>query len=252
MLNVVRRSQILGLIAMDGATATHLGEVEEVWLDESGQIAYLSSTVGYLPLEQIAGIGTYALSTYGDLVVDAPLNLHPLHHLPVQSALAEPLGWVEDFLFDWHSGEVVAYILAGDIAEQFGGRAVLYPEDVPEIAIERMVIPAGTEKQLRSESEGLQGFLSEKSQQVQHLVQVIDDRLHDLISPHDQPERVRIKVNAVHDELAASGNHDHHALREATEFLHDQWASLQQNIAQAGERAKVAFDEAWQHLTTKR
>lgn len=62
MLDVVRRSQLLELIAVDSATASHLGTVEDVWLDESGRIAYVSSVEGYLPLEQVSGVGTHALT----------------------------------------------------------------------------------------------------------------------------------------------------------------------------------------------
>ena len=100
MLNVVRRSQIQGLIAMDGSTISHLGEVEEVWLDDAGKVTYLSGSAGYLPLEQVANISNQALSTYGRLLVDAPENLQNLSQRAVHSSMGEPLGWVEDFLFD--------------------------------------------------------------------------------------------------------------------------------------------------------
>ena len=251
MFNVVRRSQIQGLIAMDGSTISHLGEVEEVWLDETGKIVYLSGSVGYLPLEQVANISNKALSTYGRLIVDAPENLQTLSQLAVHSSMGEPLGWVEDFLFDWHTGEVAAYVLAGQIAESLGEYAVLYPEDVEEITIEHLIIRKGAEERLKPESEGLRGFLSEKSQQVQHLVKVIGDRVHHLISPHDHPEVVRVKVKDVSDEIAASGEHDHKALQEATTYLHEQWESLQESISRSGNRAKTALNSAWKHLTGK-
>lgn len=251
MLNVVRRSQINGLIAMDSSTISHLGEVKEVWLDNAGKVAYLSGSTGYLPLEQVANISNIALSTYGQLDIDTPKNLRYLDQLAVQSSLGEPLGWVEDFLFDWHTGEIAAYILAGQISESLGEYAVLYPEDVAEITVGHLVMHEGAEKRLKPESEGLRGFLSEKPQQVQHLVKVIGDRVHHLISPQDQPEVVRVKVKAVSDEIAASNHHDHHALQEATAYLHEQWKSLQESINHSGDRAKTALDSAWKHLTGK-
>jgi sporulation protein YlmC with PRC-barrel domain len=251
MLNIVRRSQVRGLIAMDGSTISHLGEVEEVWLDETGKVAYLSGTAGYLPLEQVAAISNQALSTYGRLVVDMPDNLQRLHRLTVHSSIGESLGWIEDFLFDWHTGDIAAYILAGQIAEPLGEYAVLYPEDVAEIVGEYLMIREGSQERLKPESEGLRGFFSEKSHQVRDLVKVMGDRLHHLIAPDDQPEVVRVKVKDVSDEIAASGEHDHNALQEATAYLHEQWESLQQSISRSGSRAKSALDSAWKHLIRK-
>ncbi|WP_019502925.1 PRC-barrel domain-containing protein [Pseudanabaena sp. PCC 6802] len=251
MINVVRYSQIVGLVTVDSSTSSRLGAVEEVWLDDSGRIAYLSGVTGYLPLEQVARIGTSAVSTYGHLVVNAPMELYRLHRLAVRSPAGEPLGWVEDYLFDWHTGEIVAYILAGAIADAFGERAVLLPGDVQAIAAETVIIREDAKARLSSEADGLKGFLSEKSHQVRHLVQVIGDRLHDLIAPHDRPEAVRVKIKMVSDELTSSGEHDRHVLQEATDFLHEQWHHLQQSISRASSRAKVALDSAWQHFTGK-
>jgi uncharacterized protein YrrD len=251
MLNVVRRSQIVGLMAFDRSTASPLSQVEEAWLDETGRIAYLSGGMEYLPLEQVSSVGTEAIVTYGRLRVDAPTNLRRLHQLAVQSTQGQPLGWVEDFLFDWQTGEIVAYILSGEAAIPFGGRAVLYPEDVQEIAMSEAIVRADTKNRLKSESEGLKGLLSEKSQQVRKLVKTMGDRLHDLISPHDRPEVVRVKIKTVSDELASAGEHDRHALKEATDYLHEQWHHLQQSISRAGSRTKAALDSAWRQLTGK-
>lgn len=248
MLDVVRRSQLLDLMAVDSATASHLGRVEEVWLDESGRIAYVSSEAGYLPLEQVAGVGTDALTTYGRLVVEVPTRLRRLHQQTIQSQMGEPLGWVDDFLFDWHTGEIVAYVLTGEIAAPWGGRAVLLPNDVIDMTVSTVTIRDGSSSRLTSESDGLQKFLSEKSHHVRHLTQVIRDRLHDLISPHDHPEVVHVKVKAVRDEMAASNNYDHHALQEAAEVLHHQWESLQHSISRAGHRAKAALESARKHI----
>jgi hypothetical protein len=249
MLNVVRRSQIIGWKAIDSSSITHFDEVEEVWLDDSGRIAYLSGGETYLPVEGIAGVGMGAVSIYSAPMTDTPENLRRLHEITVESTLGEPLGWVEDFLFDWQTGEIAAYIVAGELADAFGGRAVLYPEDVEEIATDKVIIREDVPEQLQGESEGLKGFLSEKSQQVQTLVNMIGDRLHHLISPHDQPEVVRVKIKQVSDEVAASTHHPHHALQEATEFLQAQWHSLQQNISRAGNRAKSSLDTAWKKIT---
>jgi uncharacterized protein YrrD len=240
MLNVVRRSQIIGLMTIDSSSAYRFGDVEEVWLDEGGRIAYLSSEGEYLPLEQIAGVGMGAISVYHRLIVAPGANLRRLHQFVIESSEGELLGWVEDFLFDWHTGEVLALIVAGEIAASFGGRAVLYPEDVDEIAWETIIVGEEVLDKLKSESEGLKGFLSEKSQQVKTSVQMIVDRLHHLLTPDDKPEVVRVKIKQVSDELASSGNHEYHTLQEATEFLQEQWHSLQQSISRASSRAKSA------------
>lgn len=251
MLNVVRRSQIQGLIAVDGSTNSHLGAVEEVWLDDTGRVAYLSGTAGYVPLDQVADISHRALSVYGYLDIEPPENLQRLKQLAVQSSIGEPLGWVEDFLFDWHTGEIAAYVLAGQIAAAFDGAAVLYPEAVETMTVEHLVIRDGAQDALKPESEGLRGFFSEKSQQVQHLVKLISDRVHHLISPQDQPEVVQVKVKAASDEITAAGEHDLTAVQEAAAYLHEQWEGLQQSINRSGERAKAALNSAWQHLTGK-
>jgi uncharacterized protein YrrD len=249
MLNVVRYSQMVGLIVVDSTTSSRLGEVEDVWLDDSGRIAYISGVAGYLPLGQVARVGINTVSTYGQPTVSEPRHLHRLNRVVVQYVEGEPLGWIEDFLFDWHTGEITAYILAGAIADALGEPAILLPEDVEEIAAETVIIREGAKERLRREAEGFKGFLSEKSQQVKHLVQVMSDRLHDLIAPHDKPEVVRVKIKDVSDELATSGHHDHHMLKEATDFLHDQWGNLQHSISCASNRAKTALEFAWKQLT---
>ncbi len=249
MVNIVRRSQIVGLTAFDSSLAAPFIQVEEVWLDETGQIAYLSNGREYLPLEQVSSVGTEAIATYGHLTVDAPANLRRLHQLAVQSTQGETLGWIEDFLFDWQTGEIVAYILGGEITLPLGSTAVLYPEDV-QITASKAIVRTDVQDKLKSESEGLQGLLSEKSQQVRKLVQIMSDRLHNLITPHDRPEVVRVKIKTVSDELA-SHERDRHALKEATEFLHQQWHHLQQSISRAGSRTKAALDSAWRQLTGK-
>ncbi|OKH22682.1 PRC-barrel domain-containing protein [Chroogloeocystis siderophila] len=251
MINVVRRSQILGLMELDSATASRFGTVKEVWIDDTGQVVYLGTSEGYTPLEQVSVIGPDAVLTYSHTVLpQTTLNLRRLYRLPVRSSMTDSLGWVEDFLFDWETGNIAAFILSGDIAAPFGGRAVLYPEDVV-IEAEAVVLREGAQERLKSEPEGLKGFLSEKSQQVKNLVKTIAYRLQSLVSPHDKPEVVRVKIKEVHDELAASGQHDKNALQQATEFLQNEWESFQQSLNRASERVKRALDSAW-NLTGKK
>jgi uncharacterized protein YrrD len=253
MINVVRRSQVVGLRAMDSSTATHFNTVEEVWIDDAGRVTYLAGTQGYTPLEQVSVVGPDAVLTYSAMLEESPLtNLRRLHRLSVRSPMSDALGWVDDFLFDWQTGEIAAYILGGDIAAPFGGRAVLFPEDVQSIQAEVIVIKEGANQRLLNESEGLKGFLSEKSQQVKNLVNRMGERLKSLVSPHDKPEVVRVKIKEVRDELEASGQHDKNILQQATEFLLLEWESFQQSLNRAGERVKSAFDSAWKHLTGKK
>lgn len=252
MFNIVRRSQIVGLMAMDSSTATRIGSVEEVWIDNNGRVVYFASQGGYTPFEQVARIGPDAVLTYSGMTMDPPTSLHRLHRRAVRIlSISDSLGWVEDFLLDWETGDIAAYILGGDIAAPFGGRAVLFPDDVEVINAEVMVIKEDAQNRLKSESEGLKGFLSEKSQQVKNLVKRMGDRLQSLVSPHDQPEVVRVKIKEISDELAASEQHDKNALQEATEFLQDKWEQLQQSLNRTGQRMKSAVDSAWKRLTRK-
>lgn len=249
-MNVIRRSQLIGLMTMDGSTATEYNRVEEIWLDENGQVVYLAGRGGYTPLEQVSVIGPDAVLTYSSSVFEPTGNLRRLDRLRVNSSMSDSLGWVEDFLFDWETGDIAAYILGGDIAEPFGGRAVLFPEDVEAIDTEAVVIKEGAKNHLKSEAEGLKGFLSEKSQQVKHLVNKMSDRLRSVVLPQDEPEVVRVKIKEVSDELAAADRHDRHALAEATEFLQNKWQDLQHKISRAGKRTKSALDSAWKKLTS--
>jgi uncharacterized protein YrrD len=252
MFNVIRRSQIVGLMAMDSSTATRYGSVEEVWVDDSGRVVYFASDAGYTPLEQVAMIGPDALLTYSELAFTSPPSLRRLHQMAVCTpSLSTPLGWVEDFLFDWETGDIAAYILSGEIAAPFGGRAVLFPDDVEVVDAGVVVIKEDARNRLKSESEGLKGFLSEKSQQVKNLVKQMGDRLKSLVSANDQPEVVRVKIKEVRDELAATGQHDQNALKEAADFLQDKWEDFQQSLSRTGQRMKQAIDSAWQRLTRR-
>ena len=243
---------MVGLMAMDGSTATGMGSVEKVWVDDSGRVVYFANSAGYTPFEQVSMIGSDAVLTYSSLAMEPSTALRRLHRMAVQSpSVRDPLGWVEDFLFDWETGDIAAYILGGDIAAPFGGRAVLFPEDVEVIDAQVIVIKDDAKNRLKSESEELKGFLSEKSQQVKNLVKRMGDRLQSLVSPHDKPDVVRVKIKEVRDELAVSGQHDKNALQEAAEILQDKWDDFQQSLSRTRQRMKQAVDSAWKRLTHK-
>lgn len=244
MLNIVRRSQLIGLMVVDRSTAAYLGEVEEVWLDDFGQVVYVSGTEGFLPLEQVAGVSTQALWLYGNLPMPKPIHLNR-SRLTVRSATGQAMGWVDDLLFDWQTGDITAYVLAGEIAQSLGGRAVLAPDDVETIEVGYLILQAGATERLHSEN-GLQQFLSEKSHQVRHLVELMRDRLHHLINPHDHPDVIRVKIQTVGDEFANS--HDHHTVTEAIAVLQQEWHQLQTDISRAAHRTQSAFEAAWKYL----
>lgn len=249
MLNVVRRSQIVGLSTMDGSTATQYDRVEEVWLDEEGKVVYLKGTEGYTPLEQISVVGDDAVLTYSNEVIENPGNLRRLDRLEVSTPTSAPMGWVEDFLFDWESGDIAAYILAGTIAEPFGGTAVLFPDDVKVIDGDIIILEESAKNRLKSEKEGLKGFLSEKSQQVKNTVKKMSHRLRESIDADDKAETVKSKIAQISEEL--KGSVDKQTLTEATEFLQSKWQELQQTAINAGRRVKSAANAAWKELTHK-
>ncbi|WOB43939.1 photosystem reaction center subunit H [Thermoleptolyngbya oregonensis NK1-22] len=252
MFNIIRRSQIVGLVAMDGSTATRLGGVEEVWVDGQGRVVYFASSAGYTPLEQISLIGPDAVLTYSDYAVEPSVSLRRLCGMRVRTpSRSDILGWIEDFLFDWETGDIAAYVLGGEIAAPFGGRAVLFPEDVEVIDADYVLIKEDAKSRLQGESEGLQGFLSEKSQQVKNLVKHMSDRLKSLVSPDDHPDVVRVKIRKVCDEFAGSKRHDKNALQEAVDFLQDKWEDLQKSLYRASDRTKQAIDSAWKRLMEK-
>ena len=243
MMNVIRRSQIVALVAIDGSTASKYDCIEEVWLDESGRVIYIGGSEGYTPIEQISMVGEDAVLSYSSSSFEPKNDLFHLNRMRVSYPTSDPFGWVEDFLFDWSTGEIAAYVLGGDIAEPFGGRAVLFPDDIETIDAKAIVIKEEAKSRLESEAE--------KSRQVKHLVRKMSDRLRDSIHPQDEPEVVHIKIREVSDELADSGKHDRHNLKEATEFLQNKWQELQQSISFYNHRMRSALDSAWEKLVHK-
>ncbi|MEO1396927.1 MAG: photosystem reaction center subunit H [Cyanobacteria bacterium J06634_5] len=251
MVNIVRRSQLVGLNAMDCETATRYNTtVQEVWIDSFGRVSYFTTAPhAYTPIEQVAVIGPDAVLTYTYETTQQPDNLFSLYQSPLGNK--NLFGWVEDFLFDWETGSIAAYVIEGDIASSVGGRAVVFPEDVEQISADVIVLKEGAENRLKSEAEGLKGFLSEKSQQVQRLVKQMGKRLQSLIDPDDEPEVVRVKIKQVSDGFSTSGRHDQTVLKEATEFVQDRWHDLHQSFNHAGNRMKTAVNNAWQRLAAK-
>lgn len=250
MERIIRRSQVIGLMALDGTTATGLGRVEEIWVDPQGRVSYFTSSQGYTPLEQVSVIGPDALLTYAHVVTAPGIPVSSLYKRVVRIG-DQPVGWIEDFLFDWETGDIAAYILGGSIAEAWGGRAVLFPSDVETIDLEAVVVKEDAPQRLKSEGEGLKGFLSEKSQQVRQLVQRMGERLKSLVTPQDPPEVVRVKIQQVRDELAGAARFDQNVLNEAAEFLQQSWEHWQQRLNRAAQRMQAALSAAWQKLTEK-
>ena len=227
MFNVVRRSQIVGLTVINGSSATQYARVESVWLNRDGRVVYLASSEGYIPLEQVSVVGEDAVVTYSNKLVESPEDSLRIDRIEVSSPTSAPYGWVEDFIFDWKSGDVVAYVLNGTVAEPFGGSAVFYADEVKMIDNELIIVKDGARNRLINEAEGLEGFISEKPQQVRHLVKKMCDRLYDSIIVDDNVETVRFKIQQVSDKLASSEGINSKALAEATEFLQDKWRELQ-------------------------
>ncbi|PZD70163.1 hypothetical protein C1752_17393 [Acaryochloris thomasi RCC1774] len=250
MLSVIRRSQIIGATMIDSTTASKIGTVEDLWIDELRRVKYLFSQQGYCPLDQISGVNRGVVSIYSHLLSVTQFYIHHSAQIAVQSKLSKPLGWVEDFLFDWHTGEIVAYLLAGDIASSYGGRAILFPKYIAEYRAGVIHVDEDTKHCLQDESKGLEGFLCERSDPVQSLVQEMIVRLHGLIASDDYPESVRLKIKQVSEDLAA--DYDHHILQEATEFLHEQWANLQQSIDRSIRHAQAALKTAWEDISSKK
>lgn len=254
MLNLIRYSQMVDLVAIDCGTSDYLGPIRDVWVDNTGRLVYLSSDRGYIPLIQVAGVSTQAVSTRGLLVQNPPPVIHPLKKLPITASIKDHLedldGWVEDFLFDWQTGEVTHYILAGKIAKEMGDRAVLAAENVKTITAKAVVIEEDAQSHLQNEAKGLRGFLSEKQYQVRQLVHELSDRLHNQISAEDTPQAVHIKIKAAGDDIVATNHPDQHLLEEATDFLHDQWENLQRSVRQANSRTQQAISSTWKQLTT--
>ncbi|MFS8802155.1 photosystem reaction center subunit H [Synechococcus sp. R6-5] len=248
MEQIIRRSQVVGLLALDGSTATALGTVEEIWVDPTGRVCYFTSQQGYTPLEQISLIGPDALLTYSTVFATPLTPISSLYRRTVRIGNRE-VGWIEDFLFDWETGAIAAYILGGSIAEPWGGRAVLLPEDVEAIDVDAVVVKEDAPQRLKSEAEGLKNFWSEKSRQVKQLIQRMGDRLKALVSPQDPPEVVRVKVKQVRDELAKGGKFDLSLLDEAAEFLQHKWETWQHRLSRAAQRMQAALQAAWEKLT---
>ena len=251
MFNIIRYSQMIGLTAIGNTTNSHLGNVEEIWLDESGYVTHLSCRQRYWSLTQVASVGKETVSVDRPLIVSTPPHLHHGYQLPVRSRIGETLGWVEDFLFDWHTGEIVAYVLAGEIASYLGERPILFPGDIEKYTPEALLIPEGAKNLLKPESEGLKDFICEKSDEVKFVIQEMTDRLQRLFNLNDGPYEIQIKIQQVSEALASTNKYDQRHLAEATEFLQGQWASLQHGISRNLNLAQTALEKAWQEIVSQ-
>lgn len=251
MINVIRRRQIVGLITLEDEEMTPFDRVKEVWSDATGRAIYLACTQGYARLQQVSDVAPDAVFTYDRWLLEPPNNFYRLYRLAVDSPAGNTLGWIDDFLFDWQTGEIIAYIVAGEIAAPFGERAVLWAEDVQAIDERAILLKEGALNRLKSESEGLKGFLCEKSPQVRKLVKRISDRLDSLIHPNDKPEVIRLRLKTVRDELAADRHYDNNALAEAAVFVQQQWENIQHSLTRRKEWAKSSLDAAWQQIISK-
>lgn len=253
MINFVRRSQLIDLNTIDYETSTLYGPIDEVWVNPSGQVSYVTTNhQACIPIEQVKTVQFDRVHTYTHSIMTQPDDLYPLYQLAVHASPTNvPRGWIEDFLFDCETGDIAAYILEGDIAKPFGGRAVLYPNDVLQISAGAIVLREGAENRLKSEPEGLKGFLNKTSQQVQGLVKRMGTRLQPLVTPNEKPEVVRVKINQVKDQVTTSGRYDQTALREATEFVQDKWHDIQQSLSRASQHLKTAVNNTWNHWIQK-
>jgi len=251
MINVIRRRQIVGLIIIEDEEMTPFDRVKEVWSDATRRVNYLACTQGYARLQQVSDVTPDTVFTYDRWLLEAPNNIYCLYRLAVDSPAGNTLGWIDDFLFDWQTGEIIAYIVAGVMAATFGERAVLLAEDVEAIDEGAILLKEGALNRLKSESEGLKGFLCEKSPQVRKLVKRISDRLDYLIYPNDKPEVIRHKIKTVRDELASDRHCDCNALAEAAIFVQQHWENIQPSLTQRKEWAKSSLETAWQEIIGK-
>jgi sporulation protein YlmC with PRC-barrel domain len=251
MLNLIRRSQVVGLMTIEKENNTFLDRVKEVWSDPTGRVAYLSCTKGYARLQQVTETASNAIYTCDRWrSVKTPSNLRCLHRLNVYSLRREYVGWVKDFIFDWQTGEIKAYILAGKITGRcrFNRKVVLLPEDVEVMEANGIVIKHNAQKRIKSASEGLKGFLCEKSPQVQKLVKYMSDRLYPYISVEDRSDVISFKIYLFANELSLDPTYNRHELFKATEFVQKYWKDIAYSLNHSKEVAQSSLEEAWKQI----
>jgi uncharacterized protein YrrD len=250
MITVIRHSQAVKLKIRDGETGSIVDRIVNVWLDRTGRVAYLALTKGYIRLQQITSIDAN-IAVCDRWLVNAPVNLIDLHCLAIRSLSGDYLGWIEDFLFDWQTGEISAYIIAGELAADFGGRAVLFPQHIAAFNADSITLKTGANERLESESIGMQGFLCEKSQLVRNLVKSLSDRACNMIFSNDPPELVRLKIEIVSNTIAIDDRIDRLALIEATQFVQQHWKILQESLNRSRNWATAALESAWKDIISK-
>lgn len=251
MLNLIRRSQIVGLMTREKESHVFLDRVKEVWSDPTGRVAYLSCTKGYARLQQVAETESNAIYTCDRWrSEETPSNLRCLHRLNVYSLRREYVGWVKDFIFDWQTGEIKAYILAGKITGRcrLNRKVVLLPEDVEVMEANGIVIKQNAQKRIKSASEGLKGFLCEKSPQVQKLVKYMSDRLHPYISSNENSDIIRYKIKLFANELALNSQYNKHDILKATEFVQQYWKDIACSRDRSKQAAQSSLEAAWKQI----
>lgn len=195
--------------------------VQKVWVDDSGKVNYIADSRGYIRVP--------------DAIESDFERLQELYHMNIFSPQGERLGWVENFLFDWNTGNIAAYIIGGDMAAPFGGRAVLYPEDVEVIDAEAVIVKEGAQlSRFEKESQGWQSFLSATSQTLENLVKTTGERIKSLFSPQGKSQVIRVKIK--------QGGNTSNPLPKAADFLVSHWENLTDKVQRA-------LQAAWKELT---
>lgn len=96
-------------------------------------------------------------------------NYTPLERVSIINSSS----WLEDFLVDWE---------IENMAKPFSGRSVFSPKDIEAIDAEIIVVEEETKNPIKSQLEGLKGFIGKKSQQVKHFVKTMGDRFRSLVT----------------------------------------------------------------------
>lgn len=144
MVDRIRRSQLIGIETMDFETGTPYGSIDEVWVNPLGRASHLTTDhQACIPIKQVSDITHNPVLTHTLSLMSHPNKLYRLHHISVLASPSQtPFGWVEDFLFDWTTGDIEAYIIADNIAAPLERRTMLFPDEVEQMADKFMVLKA--------------------------------------------------------------------------------------------------------------
>ena len=146
MVDTVRRSQLIGIETMDYETVTPYCSIDEVWVNPLGRVSYLTTNhQACIPIDQVSNITHNPVLTHILSLMSQPNELYRLHHVSVLTSPSQaPFGWVEDFLFDWTTGDITAYVICGDNTAHLDRRTMLFPDEVEQVVDEFMVLKADT------------------------------------------------------------------------------------------------------------